>query len=242
VPRRYIWAITQGGVDYIDSKDASIHFFQIEMIVLASVALVGLIVVLRSAVAPVRVVVTLVLAIASMYAILILVYDVGALQSIGWEALRKDDGICWLTPILSFPVVVGLGLDYDMFLLSRILAFREMGFSDKASVILGLYKTGQTVLLGGLIVAVTFGGLMLSSLGILRQTAFAIVVGVLLHTVFILVLSPSFMAIMDVANFAPRELPLPILELPEHADEQNSSVEAEDGDVVPTDHGAQDNT
>eukprot|EP00958_Prasinococcus_capsulatus_P012345 scaffold1233_cov395-Prasinococcus_capsulatus_cf.AAC.11 len=149
-------------------------------------------------------------------------------------ALRFADCVAcfrsWLTPILSFPVVVGLGLDYDMFLLSRILAFREMGFSDKASVILGLYKTGQTVLLGGLIVAVTFGGLMLSSLG------------VLLHTVFILVLSPSFMAIMDVANFAPRELPLPILELPEHADEQNSSVEAEDGDVVPTDHGAQDNT
>ena len=71
----------------------------------------------------------------------------------------------WLTPILSFPIVVGLGLDYDMFLLSRILAFREMGFSDKASVILGLYKSGQTVLLGGLIVAITFGGLMLSSLG-----------------------------------------------------------------------------
>jgi len=214
----YIWAITQGGVDYIDSKDASIHFFQIEMIVLTGVALIGLAIVLRSIVAPIRVVITLVLAISFMYAILILIYDEGTLDKTGIQAFQKDDGICWLTPILSFPIVVGLGLDYDMFLLSRILAFREMGFSDKASVILGLYKSGQTVLLGGLIVAITFGGLMLSSLGILRQTSFAIVVGVLLHTVFILVLSPSFVAIMGSGAFAPRKLPLPILELPENVD------------------------
>ena len=54
--------------------------------------------------------------------------------------------------------------------------------------------------------------------GILRQTSFAIVIGVLLHTIFILVLSPSFVAIMGSGAFAPRKLPLPILELPENAD------------------------
>ena len=48
-------------MDYIDSKDASIHFFQIEMIVLTGVALIGLAIVLRSIVAPIRVVITLVL-------------------------------------------------------------------------------------------------------------------------------------------------------------------------------------
>ncbi len=43
---------------------------------------------------------------------------------LAWTGLScfavSPDGISWLLPIISFACMAGLGLDYDIFLLSRI--------------------------------------------------------------------------------------------------------------------------
>jgi len=83
---------------------------------------------------------------------------------------------------MAFSIIVGLGLDYDVFLISRVLEFRLHGYTNKASIVKGLYKTGHIITAAGIIMAVAFSGLLLSSEIILNQVAFFLVVAVLLDT------------------------------------------------------------
>lgn len=42
---------------------------------------------------------------------------------------------------MSFSILVGLALDYDIFLMSRVVEFRQLGWSDAASVSLAVDKS-----------------------------------------------------------------------------------------------------
>jgi RND superfamily putative drug exporter len=55
----------------------------------------------------------------------------------------------WLTPVITFSVLTGLALDYDVFLVGRVREFRLMGYSDTASVVRGTYKTGGIITAAG---------------------------------------------------------------------------------------------
>lgn len=71
-------------------------------------------------------------------------------------SVAKLGSLAWLAPVLCFPIMVGLSLDYvstflskpvlmrnqDVFLLTRIAEFRRKGFSDHASIINGVAATG----------------------------------------------------------------------------------------------------
>jgi uncharacterized membrane protein YdfJ with MMPL/SSD domain len=43
---------------------------------------------------------------------------------------------------MSLSILVGLGLDYDVFLFMRVMEYREAGFSTGAAMRKGVYKTG----------------------------------------------------------------------------------------------------
>jgi uncharacterized membrane protein YdfJ with MMPL/SSD domain len=45
--------------------------------------------------------------------------------------------IFWLVPVMSFSILVGLSLDYDVFLFSRIVEYRKMGYPDRTSIVKG---------------------------------------------------------------------------------------------------------
>jgi uncharacterized membrane protein YdfJ with MMPL/SSD domain len=65
-----------------------------------------------------------------------------------WPAVS---GLYWLTPVMSFSILVGLGLDYDIFLYSRIYEYRLEGYSDRAAIAHGVYKTGGIITAAGII-------------------------------------------------------------------------------------------
>ncbi len=79
------------------------------------------------------------------------------------------DGVCWVPPVLSFSILVGFGLDYHIFLLSRIVEFRRDGFSDRESIVLGVARTGRVITAAGVIMAVAFLGLLFAHEPILQQ-------------------------------------------------------------------------
>ena len=63
---------------------------------------------------------------------------------------------------MTFSIIVGLGLDYDVFLISRVLEFRLRGYTNKASIVKGLYKTGHIITAAGIIMAVAFFGIVIN--------------------------------------------------------------------------------
>ena len=110
--------------------------------------------------------------------------------------------------MLCFCLLVGLGLDYHIFLLNRVMEFRLQGFTDRESVILGLAKTGGVITAAGLIMAVAFLGTFFAGEPVLQQLSFFIIVAVLVDTFVVrAMLVPAMMVTLGKYNWWPRKMP-----------------------------------
>jgi len=103
---------------------------------------------------------------------------------------------------------VGIGLDYDIFLLVRIKEFRDKGFSTSESILLGLSKTGHIITAAGVIMAVAFSGLLFSEIAVMNMLSFFLVFSVLFATfINVPLLVPSMMSLCRDANWWPGKVP-----------------------------------
>jgi len=174
--------LTGGAVAMNDSVALVYDFFPMMVAITLSVvfALLGL--AFRSLVVPVRAVLTISVSVVISFGTAWLVYGRGGLDFLGWAPLGRYGSLAWSAPVLSFPIMVGLGLDYDIFLLGRVLEYRLLGFSEKASVAAGVEHSGPLITAAGVIMAIAFGALLFSSSASLNQLAFLLTISVLVDT------------------------------------------------------------
>ena len=78
--------------------------------------------------------------------------------------------------------MVGLALDYDVFLVTRVLEFRCSGYQHQSSIVAGLDATGGIITMAGIIMAISFGSLLASPSPALNQWAFLLTTAVLIDT------------------------------------------------------------
>jgi predicted RND superfamily exporter protein len=166
----------------------------------------------KSIVAPLRSVVSIAMTLCFVFGLCVLVYQHGILN---WTRVPSwtstGDEISWLVPVMAFSIIVGLALDYDVFLISRILEYRQDGLDHESSIVAGLYSTGGIITAAGLIMAVAFGGLMFSSSPVLYQWSFLLTSAVLLDTFVIRTLVvPIVLGWTGKFSWWPRRLP-PVL-------------------------------
>ena len=55
-------------------------------------------------------------------------------------------------PIITFSILIGLNMDYDVFLVTGILSARSSGLSNRAAIVAGLENNGTVIGVAGLIV------------------------------------------------------------------------------------------
>ncbi|GAI87513.1 unnamed protein product, partial [marine sediment metagenome] len=133
---------------------------------------------------------------------------VGILDWMFPRVLGDVSAVYWATPVMSFSILLGLGLDYDIFLLSRISEYRNKGYTERASVIKGLYKTGGVISMAGIIMAIAFSGLMFSNVLVMTEFGFILTFAVLIDTFIIrTILVPAIMSIADKWNWWPGKKP-----------------------------------
>ena len=98
----------------------------------------------------------------------------------------------WRVPFFLFTILVAVGEDYNILLVSRALQERKE-HGAREGMRRALAKTGSTITSCGLIVAGTFATLMLADLNTLKQIGFALAFGVLLDTFIVRpLLVPAF--------------------------------------------------
>ncbi|GMH47169.1 hypothetical protein TrVE_jg3060 [Triparma verrucosa] len=162
----------------------------------------------RSVIVPIRSVVSIALTLMFVFGLTVLVYQDGAFEFMDLACFSKTGYISWLPPVMTFSIVVGLGLDYDVFLISRVLEFRLDGYDSDSSVLAGIWKTGSVITCAGIIMGLAFAGLLMSEELLLNQTAFILVVSVLVDTFVVrTVLVPILLGVTEKYSWWPRALP-----------------------------------
>lgn len=168
---------------------------------------------------PLRSVVSIGLTLGFSFGLGVLVYEKGIGNWIGVTALSSPQNeFCWLVPVMSFSLIVGLALDYDVFLVSRILEYRLEGFEHKSSIAAALHSTGGIITAAGIIMAVAFGSLLFSSSAVLCQWSFLITVAVLFDTFVVRAIVVPIVTSLAGGKWCwwPREMPDPRVTMPEY--------------------------
>ncbi len=173
------------------SRDAKL----IVPIVLLLILLV-LIALLRCVVAPLYVIGTVVLSFA---------FALGA-SSLAFTHLFGQPDSDPNLAIFSFIFLVALGVDDNIFLMTRIREERARGLSTRDAVISGLERTGGVITSAGLILAGTFATLMALDLEALFQVGFTVSLGLLVDAFLVRTfLVPSIALLLDERNWWPHE-------------------------------------
>lgn len=160
----------------------------------ATLLIVGLILVLllRALLAPLYLLGTVVLNYTASLGIGVLVFQWG----LGYE-------IAWPVPLLAFIILVAVGADYNMLLVSRLK--EESTRNIRVGVLRTVASTGSVITSAGIIFAVSMFGLMVGSIAIMIQAGFIIGCGLLLDTFVVRTLTvPAIAVLLREASWWPQ--------------------------------------
>jgi RND superfamily putative drug exporter len=87
-------------------------------------------------------------------------------------------------PLFVFVFLVALGIDYNIFLMTRVRE-EAVKFGTRRGALIGLYATGGVITSAGFVLAATFAVLGSLPLVFLAELGFAVALGVLLDTIVV---------------------------------------------------------
>ena len=152
--------------------------------------LVGL---LRSLVAPTYMILSVLLSYASVM----------GLTSLVFQRFLGEPGVQWWVPPILFVLLVGLGVDYSIFLMGRVREEAQRRITRDA-VAEGIRTTGKVITSAGIILAGTFGALIAAPMRSMTQLGFAALVGILMDTFLVrALLVPSLAVLLGRWNWWP---------------------------------------
>jgi len=158
----------------LDVSDASKRDRVVIIPIVLAVILVVLAVLLRALVAPLLLIVTVVLSFAATLGVCALVFN----------HVFHFAGADTAFPLFAFVFLVALGIDYNIFLMTRVRE-ETLHIGTRPGVLRGLAVTGGVITSAGVVLAATFSVLGVLPLVFLAEIGFAVAFGVLLDTIVV---------------------------------------------------------
>ncbi|WP_083473290.1 MMPL family transporter [Frankia sp. R43] len=165
-----------GGASAInyDTQQASAHDRNLIIPIVLVVILIVLGVLLRALVAPLLLIATVVLSFAATLGVSAVFFN----HVFGFA--DSDPGF----PLFAFVFLVALGIDYNIFLMTRVRE-ETLEHGTRAGIVRGLSVTGGVITSAGVVLAATFAVLGVLPLVFLAEVGFAVAFGVLLDTIIV---------------------------------------------------------
>ncbi|KAH7826341.1 putative MmpL efflux pump [Monocercomonoides exilis] len=185
-------------------------------------------VIFKSVMVPIRTVFSLAVTLLTVYGLVTMLFQKHALA---WMIpfLKEVDALYFFVPVFGFTLVLGLALDYDVFLFFRIVEYRDAGFSTRASVIKGMASSGSIINAAGIIMAVAFSGLIISHMSVLVELGVMLVLTVLYDTFVVRVFFvPALISLLGRANWWPGRRPIETKDEDDVSDQIARSNEVDD--------------
>jgi len=167
-PNALVGGVTATDVDTID---ASIDDRNLIIPIILVVILGILMLLLRSILAPILLVATTVLSFGTAMGVSALVFN----------EVFEFPGADPAVPLYGFVFLVALGIDYNIFLMTRVRE-ESLKHGTREGVLRGLTVTGGVITSAGVVLAATFAALAVIPILFLVQLAFIVAFGVLLDT------------------------------------------------------------
>jgi RND superfamily putative drug exporter len=158
----------------IDTNDTALADLVKIIPIVLLVILVVLIILLRSVLAPVLLVASVALSNATALGVSALVFN----NVFGFEGADAS------VPLFAFVFLVALGVDYNIFLMTRVRE-EALRIGTRPGILRGLGVTGGVITSAGVVLAATFAALGVIPILFLAQIAFVVAFGVLLDTVLV---------------------------------------------------------
>ena len=179
---------------YVAGTSASMQFimddveeqFSFIRVVVAVLLICLLFFILGSYLTPIRAIVTILLSVIITVALTRVVF-----------AVLLDTPVIWLIPIVLFVVLLGLGMDYEIFMTTKIRENKIRGMSNDAAIDSAIRTTGPVISLCALIMGGTFLTLLIANSSMLREFGFALGFGILIDGLLMVgYVSPALMHLM----------------------------------------------
>ncbi len=160
------------------------------LVVIAGLFLV-LLFVLGSVLIPVRAILTILLSVSWTLALTIFLFQV-------W----KGYDIIFILPLALFVMAMGLGMDYDIFIITRIREEVARGKTDREAIAEATTRTGGIISACGIVMAGAFATLMLNPSPFLQEIGFALAFAILLDSMVVRIyLVPAIMVLAGRGNW-----------------------------------------
>ncbi len=168
-------ALVGGGTAVnLDVENAAAHDRNVIIPLVLAVVFVILALLLRALVAPLILLATVVLSFASAL----------GLSALAFKHLFGFGGADTSFPLFVFVFLVALGIDYNIFLMTRVRE-EAVRHGPRRGAITGLATTGAVITSAGAVLAGTFAVLATLPLTALTEIGFAVALGVLLDTIVV---------------------------------------------------------
>ncbi|MFJ7270001.1 MMPL family transporter [Streptomyces sp. NPDC099050] len=207
----YVGGPNAGAIDFSEETSSRLPWMVAIVILMSLVLMVALV---RSVTIALQAAVMNLLSIGAAYGVLVAVVQWGWLGSaLGFPT---EMSITTWVPMMMFPLLFGLSMDYEVFLISRVREEYERTGDTRRSVTHGLARTAKVITAAAAIMVAVFTTSLLGSDVSIKQIGLGMAVAVLIDaTVIRMILVPAVMELCGNANWwmpgrkAPKTIPAP---------------------------------
>jgi putative drug exporter of the RND superfamily len=194
-----------GGISALDADYDSVVKARLPGVVLCVVlgSLLALLIGLRSLFAAVKAILLNLLSVGASFGALVLVFQEGhGSKLFGLEG--PTGSVYPIVPILSFAIVFGLSMDYEVFLVARVLEERRRGLCERSAVIEGLARTAGLITSAAAIMIAVFTAFTLGGFLVVQMLGFTLAVAVFIDaTVVRMIVGPALLKLAGDWNWWP---------------------------------------
>jgi RND superfamily putative drug exporter len=194
-----------GGIPALNADYQTIvagHFVSVTALVVV-LTLLSLLAGFRSVFAAVKAILLNLLSVAASFGALVFVFQFGHGSSI-FGVPGGTGSVFPLVPIVAFAIVFGLSMDYEVFLVARVLEARRSGLSEMDAIPEGLARTAGLITSAAAIMIVVFAAFTFGNFLVVKMIGFTLAVAVLIDATLVrMVIGPALLCIAGDWNWWP---------------------------------------
>ena len=194
-----------GGIPALNADYQTIingHLVSVTLMVVVA-TLLALLAGFRSLFAAVKAILLNLLSVAASFGALVVVFQDGY----GSRLFGVHEGtgsIFPLVPIVTFAIVFGLSMDYEVFLVARVLEARRSGMSEADAIPEGMARTAGLITSAAAIMIVVFAAFTFGHFLVVKMIGFTLAIAVLIDATLVrIVIGPALLRIAGDWNWWP---------------------------------------